>query len=75
MEVKKLREGTTLLLFLLLTRLLQIMPILVDGGANVCICCFFFFTFISLVKTKKGKQRLHVLRKKNLQLPEYILTA
>lgn len=34
-----------------------------------------FFHLISLVKVKSGKQRLHVLSKKNLQLLEYVLTG
>ena len=55
MEIEKEREGTTLAPFPLLTRPLQITLILVDGGANVCICLSSFLTFLShSVKTKKG---------------------
>lgn len=48
-----------MLLFLLLTRLLQIMPVLVDGEGTVCIRWSSIFILISLIKTKNGKQWLH----------------
>lgn len=69
MEVKKLREGTTLLLFLLLTRHLQIMPILVDGGANVCICWSFFFHFHFTRQNKKGKTTISCVKEEKSAAP------